>query len=125
MVPRFHLKLCEAQGLSQVQPIGCGQVFLLLELLLQPHQLQLGEDGAAAAGLLQAGRAALRLRLAADAEGGLAGRVFGASWELRGDEGQVRGHRARRRRLREVGLHVGRLPRDHGEERIGTQRRRA
>lgn len=33
-------------------PVGGGQVLLLLEALLQAHQLQLGEDGAAAPALL-------------------------------------------------------------------------
>lgn len=55
-------------------PVRCGEVFLLLELLLQAHELQLCEDGSAAARFLQARCVAVfRLRLAADAEGRLAG----------------------------------------------------
>ena len=46
-------------------PVWGGQVLLLLELLLQAHELQLGEDGAAPAGLLLPGRGLFRLRLAA------------------------------------------------------------
>ncbi len=69
-----RLNLSNQMRVSQLHsPIRCGQVLLLLELLLQAHQLQLGEYGAAAAWLLQAGRAALSFRLAADAEGRLAG----------------------------------------------------
>lgn len=98
-------------------PIRRGQVLLLLELLLQAHQLHLGEDGAAAARLLQAGRAALRFRLAADAEGRLAWWGLGASRMLRREQGQVRGGDAARRwHLGEVGG----LPCDHWEERVGT-----
>lgn len=98
-------------------PIRCGQVLLLLELLLQAHQLHLGEDGAAAPWLLQAGRAALRFRLAADAEGRLAWWGLRASRMLRREQGQVRGgDPARRWHLGEVGG----LPCDHWEERVGT-----
>lgn len=70
-------------------PIRRRQILLLLEALLQAHELQLGEDGAAAARLLQAGRAALRVLVTADAEGRLAGRGLGASLVLRGEQGQV------------------------------------
>lgn len=98
-------------------PVRCGQVLLLLELLLQAHQLHLGEDGAAAPWLLQSGRAALCFWLAADAEGRLAWWGLGASRMLRREQGQVRGgDPARRWHLGEVGG----LPCDHWEERVGT-----
>lgn len=98
-------------------PIRCGQVLLLLELLLQAHQLHLGEDGAAAPRLLQARRAALRFRFATDAEGRLARWGLGASRMLRREQRQVRGvDPAGRWHLREVGG----LPGNHWEERVGT-----
>lgn len=105
-------------GFSLYWPIRCGQVFLLLELLLQAHQLHLGEDGATASRLLQTRRAALRLRLAANAEGGLTRWGLGASRVLRRQQGQVRGRwdTTWGRHLREVGG----LPRDHWEEGVGT-----
>lgn len=116
----------QLQNVPQLHwPIRRGQVLLLLELLLQAHQLQLGEDGAAAAGLLQAGCAALCLRLTADAEGRLAGRGLRAPWKLWGDQGQVRVDCARRRSRWQVGGKVGRLPRDHWEEWVGTEWRGA
>lgn len=79
-------------------PVWGGQVLLLLELLLQAHELQLGEDGAAPAGLLLPGRGLLRLRLAAAVvlarslgRGGLGGRVVGQSLgDSRGGGDQVR-----------------------------------
>lgn len=102
-------------------PVRCGEVLLLLELLLQAHQLQLGENSAAASGLFQARRAALRLRLAADAVWRLAGWGFGAPRKLRGNQRQVRVDCARRSRPRQVGGHVGRLPCDDWDEWVGTQ----
>lgn len=123
LVPRLHLKLGESERLSEVQPVRCGEILLLLKLLLQPHELQFGEDGSAAAGLLEAGRAALSVRLAADAEGRLAGRGLQAAGELlRGEQGQVRGQRAWRSVPGQVrGGQGGRLPCDHRQERVGTQ----
>jgi len=41
-----------AQAVSVDPPIGRRQILLLLEALLQPHELQLGEHGAAPAALL-------------------------------------------------------------------------
>lgn len=74
LVPGLDLQLTQAQGLGQVysvvdvqrhhenlphaaagsssSPVGGGQIFLLLEALLQTHQLQLREDGAAPAAFL-------------------------------------------------------------------------
>lgn len=101
-------------------PIRSGQVLLLLELLLQAHQLQLSKNSTAATWLLQAGCAALSLRLAADAEGRLAGWQLGASGMLWGKQWQMWMGSARRGRLRDVSRQVGRLPRDHWEERVGT-----
>ena len=123
------------------QPVGRGEVLLLLELLLQTHELQLGEDGAAPARLLEARPAVLRVRLAADADGRLTGRGVRAScgvvlllllvvvWMMgvgaAGEQRQVLGHPARGRGLGlglgEVGGYAGGLPRDHGEERVGAQ----
>lgn len=101
-------------------PIRSGQVLLLLELLLQAHQLQLSKNSTAATWLLQAGCAALSLRLAADTEGRLAGWQLGASGMLWGKQWQMWMGSARRGRLRDVSRQVGRLPRDHWEERVGT-----
>lgn len=42
-------------------PVWGGQILLLLEFLLQAHELQLREDGATAAGLLLPRRGLLRL----------------------------------------------------------------
>lgn len=98
---------------------------MLLKLLLQTHKLQFGENGAAAAGLFEARRAAFGFRLTADTEGCLAGRGLRASGVLWGKQGQVRGHAAWRRGLGEVGCEVGRLPCDHREQRVGTERRGA
>ena len=59
-------------------------------------ELQLGEDGAAAPGLLQACRAAvLCVRFAADADGCLAGGGLCRVGMVRGEQGQV-GHLSRR-----------------------------
>lgn len=91
-------------------PVGSGEVFLLLELLLQAQELQLREDGAAAAGFLQSRGGVLRLWLAADADGGLAVRGLGGERVLGWEKGQVW-------RLR--------LVCDHGEERVRSQRGRA
>lgn len=105
------------------QPVRRGQILLLLELLLQPHQLHLGEDGAAAARLLEARRAALRLRLAADAERRLARRRLRAARRRR-QQGQMRGGGGGaaagwgRHLLGEVVV-VGRLAGDDGEEGVG------
>ena len=67
-------------------PVWGGQVLLLLKLLLQAHELQLGEDGATPAGLLLPGRGLLRLRLTAAVvlawglrRGSFGGRVAGQS----------------------------------------------
>ena len=78
----------------------------------------------------------LRVRLAADADGRLAGRGVGAPrravvvdvWLMgvgaaAGEQRQVLGHPARGRGLGlgEVGGYAGGLPCDHGEERVGAQ----
>lgn len=67
-------------------PVWGGQVLLLLKLLLQAHELQLGEDGATPAGLFLPGRGLLRLRLTAAVvltwglrRGSFSGRVAGQS----------------------------------------------
>lgn len=62
----FLLKaLSCGQPLPGCSPVRGGQVLLLLEFLLQAHELQLREDGATPAGFLLPRGELLRLRLAA------------------------------------------------------------
>ena len=67
----------------------------------------------------------LRLRLAADADGGLAGRGFGGAGVRGGVQGQVGHPGARGGGLGEVRRQVGRLPCDDGQKGVGTQGRGA
>lgn len=93
-------------------PVWGGQVLLLLEFLLQAHELQLGEDGAAPAGLFLPGRGLFRLRLAAPVvlawglrRGSFSGRVAGQNLgDSRGGGDQMGDDRG--------------LSGDHREERI-------
>lgn len=94
-------------------PVRGGQVLLLLELLLQAHELQLGEDGTAPAGLLLPRRGLLRLRLATAKSltpWGLVGRGLG-------DRVAGQGLGSSRGGGDQVGDDRG-LPGDHGEERV-------
>lgn len=115
----FSRALPADSPLPRSSPVGGRQVLLLLELLLQTHELQLSEDGAAPAGLLLPGRGLFCLRLAAAVvltrgfgAGGLGGRVAGQSL------GDSRGGRD------QVGDDCG-LSSDHREERVGPKGSRA
>ena len=93
-------------------PVWGGQVLLLLKLLLQAHELQLGEDGATPAGLLLPGRGLLRLRLTAAVilawglgRGTFGGRVAGQSLgDSRGDGDQMGDNRGLSGDYREEGI---------------------
>lgn len=96
-------------------PVRSREVLLLLKLLLQTHQLQLGEDGATATWLLQSGGTVLRLWLAADADRRLAGHWFTWKCMLRWHHGQV-GDPARRRGLGNVCQATGGLTGDDRQQ---------
>lgn len=93
-------------------PVWGGQVLLLLKLLLQAHELQLGEDGATPAGLLLPGRGLLRLRLTAAVilawglgRGTFGGRVAGQSLgDSRGGGDQMGDNRGLSGDYREEGI---------------------
>lgn len=110
---------CSSQFLVRAAnlPVRGGEVLLLLEFLLQAHELDLGEDGPTSAWLLRARWGLLCLRLAAAL--GLAGGNLcapsshaGLGWQQAGAGREQRGQR-------------GRLPGDDGEEGVGPERRRA
>lgn len=98
-------------------PIRGREILLLLELLLQAHQLELCEDGPAPARLLQPWCRLLCLRLAAAV--GLAGGGLGAGGPRGGLRWQHTGAGGSGDELRD---HRG-LPGDDGDERIRPQGR--
>lgn len=100
-------------------PVRGREILLLLELLLQAHQLELSEDGPTPAWLLQPRGGLLCLRLAAAM--GLAGWCLGAGsawWGLGWQHARAGGSRD------EVRDHRG-LPGDDRDERVCPQRRGA
>lgn len=100
-------------------PVGGGEVLLLLELLLQAHELDLSEDGPAPAWLLGAWWGLLCLWLAAAL--GLTGGTLGACGAHAGLGWQ---HAAAAGGREQRGQH-GRLPGDDGDEGIRRERRGA